>query len=401
MKSMRVTWPYILIQASLWAIFAVISNYASNFLYQYGFSDAQISLFLGINMILAFALQIGSAELISRNPKLKTQLVMYAVGGITMLCLAGIFFGGQIPVLAVVCFAITRILLQIFPALANSLGMEVTEKGAPVIYGLARGSGSFLNGVTAVVIGQLIGKQGIAIMPVFSFVLTLLFVVGVYWFCRVTRCFADADVQPKTVQIAEKKKGFLKQYPRFTLFLIGGTFLCISQTLLNNFMFQIMLSKGGNETHQGLAGGLAALVEIPVMFAFPFMLKWADSGKWVRFSSFFFLLKAVLTLVVKTPEAAVLSQGVQVFSYGLFAISSVVYAGDIVGTGEAVRAQSYLGTTLTLGMLAALSLGGTLCQYFGVPVMLLTAGGFAVAGGILLYWEAAKAKKEAKRNQTV
>lgn len=393
MKSMRVTWPYILMQGSLWAIFAVISNYASNFLYQYGFSDAQISLFLGINMILAFALQIGTAELISRNPKLKTYVVMYAVGGIVLLCLTGMFFGADIPVLAVFCFGITRILLQIFPALANSFGMEATEKGAPLIYGLARGSGSLFNGITAVIIGQLIGKQGIAIMPVFSFGLTLLFVISIFWFFQVTRCFEDANVQPKAV-LTEKKKGFLKQYPRFLLFLIGGTFLCISQTLLNNFLFQIMLYKGGNETHQGLAGGLASFVEIPVMFAFPYMLRWASSGKWVRLSSFFFLLKAALTLVVKTPEAAVLAQAVQVFSYGLFAISSVVYAGEIVGCGEAVRAQSYLGTTLTLGMLAALSLGGTLCQYFGVPVMLLTACGFAVAGGILLYWEAAKAKKQ-------
>ena len=157
MKSMRVTWPYILMQGSLWAIFAVISNYASNFLYQYGFSDAQISLFLGINMILAFALQIGTAELISRNPKLKTYVVMYAVGGIVLLCLTGMFFGADIPVLAVFCFGITRILLQIFPALANSFGMEATEKGAPLIYGLARGSGSLFNGITAVIIGQLSG----------------------------------------------------------------------------------------------------------------------------------------------------------------------------------------------------------------------------------------------------
>lgn len=392
MKSMRVTWPYILIQGSMWAIFAVISNYASNFLYQYQFSDAQISLFLGINMILAFALQIGTAELISRNPKLKTHIVMYATGIIILLCLVGMLFGANIPILAVICFAITRILLQIFPALANSLGMEAIENGAPVIYGLARGSGSLFNGITAVIIGQLIGKQGITIMPVFSFGLTLLFVLSVYWFFRVTRCFETENPQPKAA--VEKKKGFLKQYPRFTLFLIGGTFLCISQTLLNNFLFQIMLYKGGNETHQGLAGGIAAFVEIPVMFAFPYMLKWASSGKWVRLSSFFFLLKAVMTLVVKTPEAAVFAQGIQVLSYGLFAISSVIYAAEIVGKGEAVRAQSYLSTNLTLGMLAALSMGGTICQYLGVPAMIITSGAFAIAGGILLYIEAAKAKKQ-------
>ena len=101
-----------------------------------------------------------------------------------------------------------------------------------------------------------------------------------------------------------------------------------------------------------------------------------------------------MTLVVKTPEAAVFAQGMQVLSYGLFAISSVIYAAEIVGKGEAVRAQSYLSTNLTLGMLAALSMGGTICQYLGVPAMIITSGAFAIAGGILLYIEAAKAKKQ-------
>ena len=86
MSKFRATLPYVLVQGMFWGIFAVLVNYSSNFLYHYGFSDSQISYLLGVVMIMAVGFQVGSAELISRIPKLKTHTVFLASCGVTILC---------------------------------------------------------------------------------------------------------------------------------------------------------------------------------------------------------------------------------------------------------------------------------------------------------------------------
>lgn len=393
MNKFRATLPYVLVQGMFWGVFAVLVNYASNFLYHYGFSDSQISYLLGAVMIMAVGFQVGSAELISRIPKLKTHMVFLASCGVMILCALGMWFGSQWGWLSISCFAVSSLLLQSFPALANSLGMEAVEKGVPLVYGLARATGSLVNGLTAYVVGLAVGKHGISILPPATIILAAALVVGIVWFRRVTTCYETQETTAHVPKKAVKKAGFLKAYPHFAIFLVGGILLCISQTLLSNFLFQVVSSKGGDATHQGMAGGIAALVEIPVMLLFPIMVRKISSGKWVRLSSVFFLLKALSIYFATTPEMAVAAHAIQMLSYGLFAISSVNYAAEIVGEGEAVRAQSYLATNLTIGSLVALSTGGVICQYLGVPALLLISSGFAVLGGILLIVEALVNKK--------
>lgn len=43
---MRATFPYAVVQGAVLALYAVLPNYSSNFLYAYGFTDSQISLLL-------------------------------------------------------------------------------------------------------------------------------------------------------------------------------------------------------------------------------------------------------------------------------------------------------------------------------------------------------------------
>ena len=79
--------------------------------------------------------------------------------------------------------------------------------------------------------------------------------------------------------------------------------------------------------------------------------------------------------------------------YGLFVISSTNYAELVVGRGESVRAQTYLGSTATVGALLATSTGGFLCQHLGVPAMVMTSFGAAMAGGLLILFTAEKTRQ--------
>ena len=83
----------------------------------------------------------------------------------------------------------------------------------------------------------------------------------------------------------------------------------------------------------------------------------------------------------------------QIIGYGLYTISSVNYAGLVVGKGESVRAQSYLGSTSTVGCLLALSTGGVICEHFGAQTMVLVSLAAALIGGVTVAFTAQKTEK--------
>ena len=89
-------------------------------------------------------------------------------------------------------------------------------------------------------------------------------------------------------------------------------------------------------------------------------------------------LYAVILGFTTDPMGVYAAQATQIVGYGLYAIASVTYAGQVLGAQEAVQAQSYLAATVSAGSVVAMSIGGVLCQEFGVPVMLLVATGCAL-----------------------
>lgn len=119
------------------------------------------------------------------------------------------------------------------------------------------------------------------------------------------------------------------------------------------------------------------------MFGISVLLKWMKCEKWVKLSTFFFVIKAMGLYMAGTIGGVYLAQLTQLGGFAIYSIASVHYARRAIGEGEAVRAQSYLAATSTIGGLFASSTGGVLCQFLGVQKMILVAGVFAVMGAFI------------------
>lgn len=394
MTKVRATLPYAVVQGAVLALYSVLPNYSSNFLYAYGFTDSQISLLLGAAMALSFGLSIGAAELISRIPKLQTYQVLLAFGSIVTLCAVGMLLWRSKAAAAVLCFSLSFLVIETFQALSNSLGMDAVGRGAPTMFGAARGAGSIAFCVCSYAAGLLTARFGTAALSALTLALALVFLLGVVLFHRlVERTLSAAPAAPKAAPEKENS-GFLSRYPRFLLLMAGAALLYYSHNLIHSFMLQIMLVKGGGAVEQGLASSMAGLAELPIMFLFPLFLRRLPNRKWMLLSGLFFAAKALLSFLSPTPGGVVAAMVTQFLGFGLFAISSVGYAAETVGPREAVRAQTYLASMLTLGNLAAMASGGVICQYFGAQTMLLVSAGSAVLGGVLLALEGAARRTE-------
>ncbi len=381
---------YALLQSVTWGFYAVILVFSSNVLYDFGFSDSKVSLLLGIATGLSCLLQVGAAEVVSRFPKLPVSGILLALGGVMLLCSLLLLIPGVSPLVGILAFGAACMVHQAIPSLTNALGMDSIRRGAATNYSLARGLGSLAYSLLALVTGLLVGKFGTKAVPTLGAILAAAMLLAVGWYRKAT----EGDLMPAVLEARQERKGgFLAQYPRFAVVLFGAVLLSLSHNLNSTFMYQIMLAKNGGAGEQGIASSISALVELPPMFLFPLMLCWLRCDKWVRLAALGMAVKPLMIFFASTPNGVYLAQVTQMVGFGLYTISSVNYAEMVVDKGESVRAQSYLGSTVTIGALIALSTGGVICDLFGVQTMVLASLAFGLLGGIIIALSAEKTEK--------
>ena len=377
---------YSLVQFVTWSYYAIVLAFASNVLYEFGFSDSRISLFMGIFTALSVAVQVAAGELLSRIKKWDVAGVLVLFGAVMLLCAAVVLLPDCNRILAVGAFGVICMLLQTLPSLANSMGMDSIRRGAPTDYSIARGIGSLGYSVTALLTGVLVRRLGVAAVHMLTIGVSVLLILSAVWYRRTIRDLAEAESEENR----ESKGPFFSRYPRFAVFLFGMAFLCVSHGLLCNFMFQIMTSRGAGAMEQGVATSISSLVELPIMFGFPFMLKKLRCDKWVRIAGFCMLLKPLLILLANAPGGIYLAQATQSIGYGLWVIGSVNYAERVVDQGESIRAQSYHGAVTTVSTVLALSMGGVLIEYLGVQTMVMVSLGCSLVGAVIVLFAAQK-----------
>lgn len=393
LKKLRPTLSYALVQAMLWGIYAVIMCFASNFLLANGLSNVAVSIVLGVSTAVSIAVQLVLGEAVSRNPKRKIWRISLFISALMLLGCGGMLLH-SVQAVAVGGFALVCILLQTLPALVNAVGMDSIENGSPINFGLARGCGSLAYSLMTFIAGLVIRDRDLYRVELLGAAVIAVFAVSVVLFHfrgereRVTK----TQEQPQRSQ-----KGFLRQHKRFALFLAGSTLLLVDHNLICQFMLQIMEEKiGAGDVHdaQGTALAIGAIMELPAMFAFTWMLKKARCDSWVKVSCVFFVLKSIAFYLAPTQYGIFAAQLFQLMGFALYTISSVHYAEKVIGGRDAVRAQTYLSSTTVIGSLIALSTGGIICQYWGANTMLLIGSVAAILGAVIIFLSAEKVPKE-------
>ncbi|MCQ2418680.1 MAG: MFS transporter [Clostridia bacterium] len=393
MKKYRATLTYASLQAFLWGIYAIVMSFASNYLLANGLNNAQISIVLGVSTAISIAVQLFLSEKVARNPEHKLWKILI---GITLLMLVGcgMMFAWRVQPIAIAGYGLTCILLQTLPALGNSIGMDSIENGAEINYGFARGCGSLMFSLLSLGAGRVILNEDRYRVEILGAIVIALFGLSVLLF----HFFGERERTNDPQKEQKRPTGnFLAKNKRFALFLVGCTLLLCNHNLLCNFMLQIMKAKNaGADAHiaQGTANSIGAILEIPAMLAFAWLLKLARCDRWLRISCVFFAAKCILIYLAPTAYWVYAAQVLQLAGFAVFSISSVYYAGKVAGEGEAVRAQAYLGSTTTIGSLFAMSTGGVICEYLGAQTMVLISAAMALLGAVIVFLSAEKIPQE-------
>lgn len=386
MKKSTANLSYCLIHASMWGMYAVIIYFANNFLVAQGLSGGMCSLVLGITAAASVLLNIGVSEVIKRTQKVKLYVTTIALAALILLGLGGMLINNKVLALAGICLVLT--LLQLAPGMCNSLGMDAIAKGAPATYAVARGIGSVAFATVSLIAGNMIKIFGEAAVPVVGGTMAAILILAVLWFhgC-VEKHLPEAVAAPK-VEGTKKKDNFLAKKPLFTLFLAGAALMNISHYYLVVFLGNITTALSLDEAVQGTAAAVSTYVELPIMLGFAFLTRKMRCNNLLRISCFMFLLKSLGMTFADSAMDIYLAHATQIVGYGLYAIASVTYAGEVMGKEDAVRAQSYLAGTISIGNVVAMSTGGLM----GVETMLWVSTGCALVGALIVLFTAKKTK---------
>lgn len=361
-----------------------IVGYSSYYLLGCGFKNTEIGIIVAVSNIIAVLLlpMIGSFADKPTSPSLKNiMLILYVI---FLVGTASLFvLDGSIMWLTCIVFGLCSMMFQILMPLLNSLGTESLNQGKNISIGVARGTGSLAYAIVSYVLGIVVIPFGISVVPVFASVALIIIIIGLYLF-PFNKDEKENDLQ-RNDKVNASALDFFKKYSSFTMVLIGCICFYVNHTLLNNFLYQIVSSKNGTTAQMGTATAIAAVLELPIMFGFHYLLKKVSAGKWILISGVFYTIKALGSLLVSNMFGFYFVQIFQMFSWAVIAVAVVYYVNAVMEKEDTIKGQSYMGMTFTIGTIVGSVLGGVLLDYTSVNMMLIAAVVISMLGIIFVY----------------
>lgn len=371
------------IHASYWMLYGVTSSFASAFLLHAGYTNGEIGIILAVGNVLAVFLQPLIADFADRTRKISLLGVLQLCTILLMLLEAALFVFGHKSAALWVVFAMIIAWMTVMHPLINSLSFKLQEAGIHINFGVCRSMGSLFFSIICGILGTLVERHGVGILPVagemtLAALLLALFLVGRHF------GMAGQGTAKTTVRAAEPAEtietienitliDFIRDNKVFTLMQLGIAAIYFQNSVLNNFMLQIVESVGGTSEDMGRVLAVMAFLEIPALFFFDRIRRWFCCQTLLKVAAIGFTVKILLIFVAKDITLIYAAHLLQPFSFALFLPAMVAFTDEIMRRGEAVKGQACYTMMITLSSIIASIAGGVLLDTAGAKMMLLVS----------------------------
>lgn len=377
-----------------WMIYAIISSFASVFMLAKGYSNSQIGITLAAANVLAFIMQPLVADFTDRSKKLGIITVTEGITALMMIITIGMFAfkGGTLALCAV--FVLLIAFHTVLQPLFNSLAFKLEACGLSTNYGVARSAGSLAYSIFVAVLGTLVEKFGITVMPVSGEIICALLILSLAFtkktFDRNRR--RNRPAMPGTDGQEADGEGeeeidlilFIKRNKMFFLVNVGVIGLFFSNAILNNYMAQIVADVNGTTEDMGRILGVMAFLEIPTMVFFKSIKRYFPCRLLLKVASIAFTVKIALCWLAGSVGMLYVAQFFQIISFALFLPGMVYFTDEIMSSGEAVKGQALFTTMITLTTIFSSLLGGWILDAAGAKALTFVAAVSTAAGAAVI-----------------
>lgn len=400
--SRDLTFPYALLQMFYWMNMAVTAGYASFFLLGAKLTNSQIGLLLAAGGLLSALIQPLLAAFADRSYSLSVRFLMMLMSALLLACslLMAFLYHGSAAAISVIYLLVYLILLLQQPFL-NAIGAESIDAGRRLNFGLSRAFGSAGYMAAAFLLGQFSVHTGPVLVPAGIAAASLALLLSSAAYPKLQKPSqqtggaagendgaAQSETPPAASRSGTKAEGsifsFFTRYPQYAVALAGLLPIFIGHIYINNYLLQIVESKGAGSSSMGNLMSVAALLELTVMLIYGKLRTWRPDPFWFRISGIFFTLKVLLTLLAPTIGFLYPVQLIQPLGWGLLSVSSVYYINETMAPSDKVKGQAFFTAVFTLGNVLGNLTAGLLLDHGGVFAMLLCGAIVSAIGAALL-----------------
>ena len=432
MKSSRIlNAGYANIFAAYWMFYGVSNAFASAYLLPKGYTNAEIGIILAVGSVLAVFLQPIMADIADRSKKLSLLSVTQLSAGLLIVLEATLFAMAHKSLALWVVFVMIIAWLTALQPLFNSLAFHLEESGVHIHFGVCRGMGSLGFALLTAVLGTFVEMWGANILPaVGELTLVGLLVTIIIVKREFERCIkakartrpacagadasGDTDVPPKDERSADTELRaeagmlhaqeqeeinlwrFIRDNKLFLVLNIGVIGLYFSNAVLNNFMLQIVNAVGGTSEDMGRVLAVMAFMEMPALFFFDKVKARFSCQTLLKVAAVGFTLRVGLIYLAKSMTVIYLAHIFQTLGFALFLPAMVVFIGDVMRRGEAVKGQAFFTAMTTVAAMISSVLGGIMLDVRDANFMLLVSTLVTAAGALVIILVVGKIKKRAQ-----
>ena len=382
MKYKNLNLKYAVVNAAYLMLLCATAGYAYNFLTKNGFDSGTVGIIIAMISVCGIIGQTVFGSIIDKSERLDEKMFISISMCLTALLAAFLMLAPGKSILMVVLVVICFTSAAIGMPFLNYMAFIYEKDGQSINYGLGRGVGSAAYAVGSAVLGQLWGRFGKGILPIYILVLAVITFVLIR-FMPSPDMALEEKVQHE--QAAEKKAGlsyvqFFRKYSFLIIPAVSMILLYFCHMIVNTFAAEVIgkiigaeaaAVDGAVESVQGTALFIQAMAELPTMFLFSLILKKIDINKILVFAAIAYSIKHILILLCPNTLMLYAAMILQMFSYAVLVPGAVYYANQNVAEEDRNKGQAIFGATVTVGGLLASLLGGQLLNITSITVVLI------------------------------
>ena len=398
------------IHGTYWMYYGVAGSFASAFLLARGYSNAEIGIILAVGNILAVFLQPLIADLADRSKKLSL-IGVTQLSAVLLMVLTGLLFVMKQKSAALwVVYMLIMAWMTTLQPLFNSLAFKLEETGVHINFGACRSVGSLAYAVLCAFLGTLVEAKGVGVLPLSGEIVLLMLLASIW----VTKTQFDRMVGEKTgkqavpvlgecgqVPAADAEEAeeinlalFVKRNKLFVVLNLAVIGVFFSNSILNNFMLQVVEGVGGTSEDMGRILSVMAFLEIPALFFFDKIKERFSCQLILKFAAICFTLKVLLIYLAESVTMIYVAHLLQTLSFGPFLHAMVSFIGEVMAKGEAVKGQALYTVMTTASSMLASVLGGIMLDVSGPGFMLLVSTIVTGLGALVLVLIVDRIKKK-------
>lgn len=399
----RLNFSYGCVHGTYWMIYGIVSSFASVFLLGRGYLNTEIGVILAVANVVAVVIQPLAADLADRSKRVSTIGISQIMTIMMMVMTVGLFaLRGKSMALSVIFILLIAWHTAVQP-LINSLSFKLSDSGVHINFGMARSVGSLSYSVLCAVLGVLVERLGIEVLPISAEIVMAMMAVSVLLtkvqYDKTKALYKENETGLAETAVSKETASeinlleFIRRNKIFFIANIGVIGLYFSNSVMNNYLMQIVTEVGGNSADMGRILSLMAFLEIPTLVFFDKLRKKFTCQFMLKIAAIGFTIKILMCHIAASVAMILAAQVFQLIAFGLFLPAMVHFIDEIMSEGEAVKGQSVFTMMVTITTMLSSLVGGAILDISGAKMLTLVSLLATAAGAVIIIATVDRIKK--------